>query len=147
MRPTINRSMEAIKMGPLLKIKGSLFCMIPVLALTSDEVILESIPPLLVKKKMITDKATPVKNITSIILTEKIEATRYVTSNSIIKAAVIISRNFFLKIAPPKRLLITKFTNYIWIKFRIFRKKWNDFIFRFSIKAPFIHIHWACCIL
>lgn len=94
----INRSKEAIKIGPFLNIKGSLFCTIPVLALTLEADILEIIPPPLVKKNMITVKAIPVKNITSIILTEKNEAIKYVMSNSIINAIIIMNRNLvFIK--------------------------------------------------
>lgn len=85
-----------MKIGPLLKIKGSLFCRIPVLALTSEDVILEIMPPLLEKKKTMTEKATPTKNITSIILTEKKEAIIYEIINSIIKEMDMIVKYFFL---------------------------------------------------
>lgn len=79
--------------------------MIPVLALASDEAILEIIPPLLVKNKMITVKAIPVKNMTSIILTEKNDAMRYVVISSIIKATVNVTRNFLFTNFPPTRNL------------------------------------------
>jgi len=103
MSPISKRRTEAIKTGPLLKIKDSLFWIIPVLALTSEEDISETIPPLLEKKKMSTVKASPIKNMTSIILTEKNEAITYVKSNSTINAIAIVMRNFFL-IVPPIKL-------------------------------------------
>lgn len=83
--------------------------MIPVRALISAELIFEMIPPLLVKKNIITDRTTPMKNIISIILTENNRATRYVMNNSMIKAAVIIRKYLFLKKSPP-----FSFTYYIY---------------------------------
>ena len=55
---------------------------------------------------MSTVKANPTKNIISIVLTEKKEATKYVRSNSKMKATDIIVKYFFRITIPLNRELL-----------------------------------------